>query len=133
MNFYIVDTYYGIFAFDDSGNILKFMDFEEDHEKIIEFYNAIDDDFLLDEFEIFLLELKRTDYDEFIFDNKNLEFLTSEQLDLKTSYNFKSIEIREYRDKIDYYLKKAGINKTMEEILAHDDEIEKKLEIRKSH
>lgn len=133
MNFYIVDTYYGIFAFDDSGNILKFMDFEEDHEKIVEFYNAIDNEYIQDEFEIFLFELKRTDYDEFIFDNKDLEFLISEQMDLKTSYNFKSIEIREYRDKIEYYLKKVGINKTTEEIFAHSEEIENKLAIRKSH
>jgi hypothetical protein len=133
MKSYIVDTFFGIFAIDESGDILEFIDFEDDHEKIIDFYNALDSDIIQEEFEIFLSDLKTTGFDEFIFDNKQLEFLTSEQLDYKTSYNFKSVEIGEFRENLEAYLKKVGINKTREEILTHIEEIEDKLTKRKSH
>jgi len=98
MKSYIVDTFFGIFAIDESGDILEFIDFEDDHEKIIDFYNALD-----------------------------------KQLDYKTSYNFKSVEIGEFRENLEAYLKKVGINKTREEILTHIEEIEDKLTKRKSH
>ena len=134
MNYvFIVDTFFGIFAIDESGKIINFMNFEEDHEKIVEFYSAIESGIIQIEFENFLFDSYVPNSDELIFDNKDLGFLISEQLDIKTSYNFKSLEIGEIRDKIEFYLKKVGINKTREEILAHDEEIENKLAIRKSH
>ena len=129
---YIVDTFFGIIAIDEDGNILDFMDFEEDHEKIVEFYNALDSDIIQEEFEIFLSGLN-TFGAEFIFDNKQLEFLTSEQFDFKTSFERKSLVIGEIRDKLVFYLKKVGIHKTIEEIIAHQEEIEDKLKRIKSH
>ena len=85
------------------------MNFEEDHEKIVEFYSAIESGIIQIEFENFLFESYTPNSDELIFDNKDLEFLISEQLDIKTSYNFKSLEIGEIRDKIEFYLKKVGM------------------------
>jgi len=127
MKSYIADTLIGIFAFDETGNILNFIDFDDDIEKIIEFYNALDGNIIQIEFENFLLELKNSGFEEFIFDNKQLEFLTSEQLGYKTFFESNSVELKEFRLNLEQYIKKIGINKTGEEILSQYKEISDKL------
>jgi len=117
MKSYIADTLIGIFAFDEMGNILNFIDFNDDYEKIIEFYNALESDIIQKVFENFLLELKNSGSNEFIFDNKKLESLTSEKFGLKTFFESRSIEFKTFRLNLEDHLKKIGINKTSEEIL----------------
>lgn len=117
MKSYIADTLIGIFAFDEMGNILNFIDFNDDYEKIIEFYNALESDIIQKVFENFLLELKNSGSNEFIFDNKKLESLTSEKFELKTFFESRSIEFKTFRLNLEDHLKKIGINKTSEEIL----------------
>ena len=131
MKSYIADTLIGIFAFDEIGNILNFIDFDDDYDKITEFYYALDSDIIQKVFENFLLELKNSGFNEFTFDNKKLETLTSNKLGYKTLFESKSAELKAFRLNLEQHLKKIGINKTSEEILAQYKEISDKLTRRK--
>ncbi|NVM34703.1 MAG: C/D box methylation guide ribonucleoprotein complex aNOP56 subunit [Candidatus Lokiarchaeota archaeon] len=131
MKSYIADTLIGIFAFDETGNILNFIDFDDDYEKIIEFYNALESDIIHKVFENFLLELKNSGSDEFIFDNKKLESLTSEKFALKTFFEKRSIEFKAFRSNLETNLKKIGINKTSEEILIQYKKVSEELSRKK--
>ncbi len=127
MKSYIADTLIGIFAFDESGNILNFIDFDDNYEKIIEFYNALDNNVIQKIFEDFLLDLKNAGFDELIFDNMKLESITSEKLGYKTIFESKSLEFKTFRFNLENQLKTVGINKTSEEILLQYKEISEKL------
>jgi len=127
MKSYIADTLIGIFAFDESGNILNFIDFNDDNEKISEFYNALENDIIQKIFEVFLLDLNNSGFNEFIFDNIKLESLTSEKLGYKTHLESKSLELKTFRFNLEQNLKKVGINKTREEILTKYKEVSDKL------
>ncbi len=118
MKSYIADTLIGIFAFDETGNILNFIDFDDNHEKIIEFYDAVNNELVLKVFEVFLLELKNSGFDEFIFDNKKLESLTAEKLGYDTILKRNSVELKNFRLNLEDNLIKIGINKTNKEILS---------------
>ncbi len=131
MKSYIADTLIGIFSLDESGNILNFIDFDDNTEKIIEFYNAVDNKIILKIYEDFLLDLKNVGFDELIFDNPKLESITSEKLSYKTIFESKSLELKAFRLNLENHLKKVGINKTSEEILKQYKEISEKLTRRK--
>ncbi|MFX0139373.1 MAG: C/D box methylation guide ribonucleoprotein complex aNOP56 subunit [Candidatus Hodarchaeota archaeon] len=131
MKSYIADTLIGIFAFDETGNIVNFIDFNDDIEKIIEFYNTIDNDIIQKVFQNFLSELKNSGFNEFLFDNKTLESLTSEKLGYKTYFERNSAEIRTFRLNLEENLKKIGITKTSEEILAQYKKVSEELTRRK--
>ena len=127
MKSYIADTLIGIFALDESGNILNFIDFDDNHEKIIEFYKALDNNTIQKIVEDFLLGLKTAGFDELIFDNIKLESLISEKLGFKTIFENKSLELINFRLNLENQLKKVGINKTSKEILSQYKEISEKL------
>ncbi|MFX0044196.1 MAG: hypothetical protein ACFE8L_14880, partial [Candidatus Hodarchaeota archaeon] len=127
MRSYIADTLIGIFAFDETGNILNFIDFNGDNAKIIEFYNAIENDVILKSYEDFLLELSNSGFNEFIFDNKKLELLTSTILGYNTIFKNLSIELKNFRLTLEHQLKKIGIDKTQNEILKQYKEISEQL------
>ena len=127
MKSYIADTLVGIFAFDETGNILNFIDFDGDNEKIIEFYEALDNNIVLKVFEVFLLELKNSGFDEFIFDNKKLELLTAEKLKYQTFLKKNLIEFKNFRLNLEENLKRVGINKTSEEIVSQYKKVSEKL------
>ncbi|MFX0004633.1 MAG: NOP5/NOP56 family protein, partial [Candidatus Hermodarchaeota archaeon] len=74
-------------------------------------------------YENFLLELKNSGFNEFIFDNMKLETLTSEKLGYNTIFESKSIELKAIRLNLEEHLKKVGIRKTSEEILTQYKEI----------
>ena len=131
MKSYIADTLIGIFAFDETGNIVNFIDFNNDIEKIIEFYNTIDKDVIQKVLENFLSELKSSGFNEFLFDNKKLELLISEKLGYKTYFERNSVEIKAFRLNLEENLKKIGIFKTSEEILAQYKKISEELTRRK--
>jgi len=46
MKCYIVDTLSGIFALDDSSNMINFLDFNDDEQKILEFYMSLENDII---------------------------------------------------------------------------------------
>ena len=123
MKSYIADTLVGIFAFDETGNILNFIDFDDQKQKIIQFYDAIADGIIQSTYENFLLELKNSGFDEFIFDNKELQTLTSQILGYKAIFEGFSLELKNFRLNLETQLKKVGINKSKDEILAQYKEI----------
>ncbi len=127
MKSYIADTLIGIFAFDETGNILNFIDFDGDNVKIIEFYNAIETNVILKIYEDFLLELTNSGFNEFIFDNKRLELLTSTNLGYNTIFKNLSIELKNFRLTLEHQLKKIGIVKSQTEILRQFKEISEQL------
>ncbi len=127
MKCYIVDTLCGIFALNETGNILNFLDFDDNNEKIIEFYNSLEIDLILDEYKDFLIELRNSGSDEFIFDNKKLELLTIEKLNLKSELDISSLEFKNFRLNLENQLKKVGINKNRNEIIAKYKEINQAL------
>jgi len=131
MKSYIADTLIGIFAFDEAGDILNFIDFDDDYGKIIEFYNTLDKNVIQKIFEDFLLELKNSGFNEFLFDNKKLESLSSEKLGYETVFKRNSVELRTFRLNLEDNLKKIGINKTSEEILSQYKKVSNELTRRK--
>ncbi|MFW9970853.1 MAG: hypothetical protein ACFFDF_11705 [Candidatus Odinarchaeota archaeon] len=131
MKSYIADTLIGIFAFDESGNILNFIDFNNENEKIVEFYNALDRNIIQKVFENFLLDLKNSGFDEFIFDNMKLHSLVSEKLGYKTYLEHNSLELKSFRLNLEHNLKKVGIDKTREEINIQYKEVSDRLTKRK--
>ena len=131
MKSYIADTLIGIFAFDEAGDIVNFIDFDDDYGKIIEFYNTLDKNVIQKIFEDFLLELKNSGFNEFLFDNKKLESLSSEKLGYETVFKRNSVELRTFRLNLEDNLKKIGINKTSEEILSQYKKVSNELTRRK--
>ncbi|MFX0021344.1 MAG: C/D box methylation guide ribonucleoprotein complex aNOP56 subunit [Candidatus Hermodarchaeota archaeon] len=127
MKSYIADTLIGIFALDESGTILNFIDFDGNYDKIIEFYNSLENNVLEKIYEHFLLDLKNAGFDELIFDNIKLELLTSEKLGYKTVLDSKSLELKSFRLNLKNNLEMVGIQKTGEEILKQYKEISEKL------
>jgi len=127
MKSYIADTLIGIFAFDETGNILNFIDFDGDNVKIIEFYNAIESNVILKIYKNFLLELSNSGFNEFIFDNKKLELLTSTNLGYNTIFINLSMELKNFRLTLEHQLKNIGIVKSQTEILRQYKEISEQL------
>lgn len=123
MKAYIADTLVGVFTFDETGNILNFLDFEDNTQKIVQFYNAIDDGVIQNVYENLLLELINSGFDKFIFDNKNLQTLTSQILGYETFYESSSLELKNFRMNLEKQLKKVGITKSKNEILTQYKEI----------
>lgn len=127
MRSYIADTLIGIFAFDETGNIVNFIDFDGDNSKIIEFYAAIENDEILKIYEDFLVELSNSGFNEYLFDNKRLEELTSTNLGYNTIFKDFSMELKNFRLTLEHQLKKIGIEKTRNEILKKYKEISEQL------
>jgi nucleolar protein 56 len=127
MKCFIADTLIGIFAFDEGGNILNFIDFEGDVQKIVEFYELMDSEELKEEFKVFLLNLNNSGFDEFIFDNKRLEALTSGKLGYNTILNNSSLEFKNFRLNLEAQIKKIGLSLTQQEILKIYKEVNEEL------
>ena len=130
MRSYIADTLAGIFALNESGNILNFIDFGSDNQKIIQFYIDIDNGIIQSKYEEFLSELKNSGFDEFVFDNKELQALTK-QLGYNTLLEAGSPELKNFRLNLETQLKNIGIIKTKDELLTQYKEINEELTKRK--
>ncbi len=130
MKSYIADTLVGIFSFDETGNILNFIDFENDTQKIIQFYIDIDNGIIQSKYEEFLSELKNSGFDEFVFDNKELQALTK-QLGYNTLLEAGSPELKNFRLNLETQLKNIGIIKTKDELITQYKEINEELTKRK--
>ena len=118
MKCYIVDTLEGIFVIDESGNIVNFRDFDDDYQKIVQFYESIESGIVLNSYKDLLFELKNSGFDEFIFDNKDLELFTSQKLGLRTHLEKTSLEFKNFRFNLEDQLNKIGLFKKRNNILA---------------
>ena len=127
MKSFIADTLIGIFAIDEAGNILNFIDFNGNNKRIIEFYNALEQDIILKEYEKFLSDLRNSGFNEFIFDNSKLKTLTEKTLGYKTEFKSISLELKNFRLNLQKQLKKFGIEKNQDEILTQYKEISEEL------
>ena len=127
MKCYIVDTLVGIFALDETGNTLNFIDFNGDNEKVIEFYKTLDSEQILNEYKEFISDLKNSGFDEFIFDNKKMETLTSQKLEVSTELNITSLEFKNFRLNLIDQLKKVGIAVSNSELLGRYKKINEEL------
>lgn len=116
MKSYIIDTLTGVFALDENGNFLNFIDFNDDDDAIIKFYLSLEEDKLSEEYVQLLEELKNTGYEEFIFDNKTLQSLTKSELGYQTSLHPTSPEFKNFRLHLIEQLAKIGIIKDLNEL-----------------
>ena len=117
MRCYIIDSLIGIYAIDDGGNFLNYIDFLDDIEKSISFYKSINSGILSEEYSDFMTELNSSGFDDFVFDNKKLKDLTKQKLGYNTSFEKFSLEFKNFRFNLSDQLKKIGITKTRDEIL----------------
>ncbi|HEY0089630.1 MAG TPA: C/D box methylation guide ribonucleoprotein complex aNOP56 subunit [Candidatus Lokiarchaeia archaeon] len=117
MKCFVVDTKIGIFAFDETGTILNYLNFYNTEQKVIEFYESLDRNLLLNDLDNFVEELKSSGFNEFIFDNNKLETLISEKFNLKTQFHKQSLEFKSFRFNLVDRLNKIGITYSKENLL----------------
>jgi len=127
MRCYIIDTLVGVYAIDDGGNFLNYIDFLGDIQKAVNFYNSLKSDTLSEEYLDFMNELKNSGFDDFVFDNRKLKDLTIQNLGYNTSFEKFSLEFKNFRFNLSDQLKKIGITKTREEILFFFKKVEEQL------
>ncbi len=127
MRCFIVDTLIGIYATDDGGNFLNYINFLSDIQKSVDFYKSLNSEMLSEEYSNFLNELKNTGFDDFIFDNKKLKELTTQTLGYTTSLEKYSLEFKNFRFNLSDQLIKIGITKTRDEILFFFKKVEEQL------
>ncbi len=128
MKCYIINTLVGIFVIDNAGNILNFRDFNNLNQRFVKFYSQISQDIIEEEEYLELLtELKNSGFDEFIFDDKNLQILTSKVYNLKTFLEIDSLEFRNFRLNLSNELKKIGLFTSYEELLINYKNINEQL------
>jgi len=127
MRCFIIDTLMGIYATDDGGNFLNYINFLSDIQKSVDFYKSLNSEMLSEEYSNFLNELKNTGFDDFIFDNKKLKELTTQILGYTTSLEKYSLEFKNFRFNLSDQLTKIGITKTQDEILFYFKKVEEQL------
>ncbi|TXT58162.1 MAG: putative NOP5 family protein [Promethearchaeota archaeon] len=133
MKCYIIDTLIGIFAIDDGGNILNFRLFDEEGDKLSEFYESLENDSIPEIYGKFLEELKSSGFSEFIFDNEKLETLTTFNFEAQTGLEPTSLEFQSFRSNLLNQMRNIGINTTFESLkqkYKHRSELLIKREIR---
>jgi len=131
MKCFVLDSYFGLFGINESGSIVNFRDFDNDTQKIIDFYVGLEVGNVPLEYEEFIKELEDSGFDEFIFDNNKLKIITSEKLDCITKFDNTSLEFRNFRLNLEEQIKKIGLSKSREEIVSIYKRINEKL-IKKS-
>ena len=127
MKCYIANTLEGLFALDEGGNIVNFRDFNNDYQKLIKFYESVESGIVLREYEDFLLELKNSGFDEYIFDDEDLESFTSQNLDFRTNLERFSLEFKNFRFNLEDQLNQIGLSKKRNDILAKYKKINEEL------
>ena len=127
MRCYIIDSLIGIFAIDDGGNFLNYIDFLDDIQKSVNFYNSLNSDTLSEDYLGFMNELNTSGFDDFVFDNRKLKDVTMQNLGYNTSFEKLSLEFKNFRFNLSDQLKKIGITKTRDEILSYFKRVEEHL------
>jgi len=126
MKCFIIDTFIGIFAVDDTGNILNYI-YTNNKTQIIEFYQLLENKIISKDFKKFMTELKNSGFNYFIFDNLELEGLNSQNLTFKTELDTDALEFRDFRFNLSKNLAKIGINISEIEVLNKVKAIEEEL------
>ena len=116
MKCYVIDTLTGVYAIDDGGNFLNYIDFMSDVQKAVTFYNFLDEKLITNDYKDFMNDLVTSGFDEFAFDNRKLKELTTQSLKFSSSLEISSLEFRNFRLSLEDQLKKIGINKLESEI-----------------
>ena len=127
MRCYVIDSLIGIYAIDDGGNFLNYIDFLDDIQKSVNFYNSLNSDILSEEYSDFMNELNSSGFDNFVFDNKKLKETTAQNLGYNTSSEKLSLEFKNFRFNLSDQLIKIGITKTRDEILFFFKKVEEQL------
>jgi nucleolar protein 56 len=127
MRCYIIDSLIGIYAIDDGGNFLNYIDFLEDIQKSVNFYNSLNSNTLSREYSDFMNELNSSGFDDFVFDNKKLKEMTAQNLGCNTSFEKFSLEFKNFRFNLSEQLKQIGITKTRDEILSFFKKVEEQV------
>jgi len=127
MRCYVIDSLIGIYAIDDGGNFLNYIDFLDDIQKSVNFYNSLNRDILSEEYSDFMNELNSSGFDDFVFDNKKLKEITAQNLGYNTSFEKLSLEFKNFRFNLSDQLIKIGITKTRDEILFFFKKVEEQL------
>ncbi len=127
MKCYIIDTLIGIYAIDDGGNFLNYIDFVNDIQKSADFYISLNSSNLSEDYSDFMNELKSSGFDDFVFDNNKLKELTTLKLGFDASIEKTSLEFKNFRFNLRDQLNKIGIAKTQNEILLYFKKVEEKL------
>ena len=127
MRCFIIDTLIGIYATDDGGNFLNYVDFLSDLQKANEFYKSLNSDLLSKDYSDFMNELRSSGFDAFVFDNKKLKELTTQKLGFNTYFEKESLEFKNFRFTLINQLNKIGISKTQNEILLSFKKVEEML------
>ena len=127
MRCYVIDTLIGIYAIDDGGNFLNYIDFLNEIHKALDFYNSLSNNILTEGYSDFMAELKNSGFDDFVFDNKKLKEITAKHLGYNASIEKTSLEFKNFRFNLSDQLKKIGITKTRDEILFYFKEVEEQL------
>lgn len=118
MRAYIIETLTGVFALDENtGSLLSYRDFNGNTERIIEFYSDLDQGALGKEYPHLLKELKNSGFNEFIFDNEQLESTTEELMEEKTHLEQESLEFKNFRFNLAQKLRNIGLELSKEELL----------------
>ncbi|TFF85990.1 MAG: hypothetical protein EU517_01060, partial [Promethearchaeota archaeon] len=131
---YIVDTLIALFAVNEAGTIVNYRDFSKAPEKAFEFFKSIEEGKIVDDFKLFLHEIRNSGFREFVFDNKKLDDLTAGFRDYQTNFSPKSLEFKNFRLHLNDRFKSIGINFSEEEILhkyKHIQEMLTKYKIKK--
>jgi nucleolar protein 56 len=126
MKCFIIDTFIGIFAIDETGNILNYINVNNE-DKIIEFYQLLDNKTISNAFKKFIIELETSGFNYFIFDNTKLEDLVSQNLNVQALLDTDALEFRNFRFNLSKSLTKIGINISEMEVLKKVKSIEEQL------
>ena len=127
MKCYVVDTLSGVFALDDSGNAISFLDFNDNEQEILEFYKLLENEKLKEDVKKFFQELKNSGFHEFIFDNAKLKVLVTQELDYESALEAKSLEFKSFRLDLKARLRNVGVEKSREAIAARHKKINEEL------
>ncbi|MBY9003544.1 MAG: C/D box methylation guide ribonucleoprotein complex aNOP56 subunit [Candidatus Lokiarchaeota archaeon] len=127
MKCFVIDSLIGIYTIDDSGNLLNFIDFSDDTQRVISFYESLDNNLMVKEYSDFINELRDSGFDEFVFDHKKLQTLTSKELGCNTFLESHSLEFKNFRFNLEDHLKRVGIHKNRKEILSIFKGVQEKL------
>ncbi|MFW9781026.1 MAG: NOP5/NOP56 family protein [Candidatus Heimdallarchaeota archaeon] len=126
MKCFIIDTFIGIFAVDEAGTILNYINVNNE-DQIIEFYQLLEEKTISNAFKKFITELKTSGFNYFVFDNAKLEYLVAQYPDNQTLLDTEALEFRNFRFNLSKNLNKIGIHISEMEVLKSIKNIEEQL------
>ncbi len=128
MKCYIIDTLSGLFAVDDSGASINFLDFNDNDQNVINFYKSLEKGELIPEINDMFSELTNAGYRDFVFDNIQFKNVIDKKLQqVTTQLEIASLEFRNFRSDLENQLHNISIHKTKQEIILKHKNINREL------